>query len=78
MLSHLLNNFEIQRFQNEIYNKIQYSKKVLYVKFNTSGEKRLVISTSCARCGSNNDKTFKQEEYIKILNILGITDNINE
>ena len=39
MLSHLLNNFEIQRFQNEIYNKIQYSKKVLYVKFNTSGEK---------------------------------------
>ena len=34
-------------------------------------------SISCVKCGSNNDKIFK-EESVKILKILGVTDNINE
>ena len=40
--------------------------------------KNLVFSIICDKCGSNNDKVFKEEESIEILKVLGLIDNINE
>ena len=47
--------------------------QMLYV-FN----KKFVIYIICDKCGSNDDKVFKEEESIEILKVLGLIDNINE
>ena len=40
--------------------------------------KKLVFSIICEKCVSNDDKVFKEEEYMRILKVLGLIDNINE
>ena len=39
-------------------------------------EKTLVLSIICSKSGSNDEVTFKEEESIKILKILGLINNI--
>ena len=38
----------------------------------------LVLSIICDKCGSNDEKIFKEEESIEILKILGLINNMNE
>ena len=40
--------------------------------------KKLVFSIICEKCVSNDDKVFKEEEFMRILKVLGLIDNINE
>ena len=49
------------------------SLKISYI-FN----KTLLFSISCDWCGINDDKILKEEKSIEILNILGISNDINE
>ena len=39
--------------------------------------KTLVFSSISYECGSNNDKIFRKEQYMKIIKILGLINNIN-
>ena len=38
----------------------------------------LSLSTICDKCGSNDQKIFKEEESIEILKILGLINNMSE
>ena len=40
--------------------------------------RKLVLYTSCANCGSNKDKMFKEKESIEILKILVSVERIDE
>ena len=39
-------------------------------------EKTLILSIICRRCKNKDEKTFKEEELIDILKILGLIENI--
>ena len=39
-------------------------------------DKTLLLSSICNKCGSEGEKIFKEEQSIKILNILGLIENI--
>ena len=57
-----------------LVNSLKFKRlKISYI-FN----KTLVFSISCDRCGINDDKILKEEKSIEILNILGISNDINE
>ena len=45
--------------------------KISYICYNT-----LLCSSICKKCGSEDEKTFKEEESIYILKILGLINNI--
>ena len=47
--------------------------KILYLL-----EKILVLSITCSKCKSEDEKIFKQEESIEILKVLGLINNIEE
>ena len=54
-----------------------------YKKFKNSKisyllEKTLVLSIICSKCNSKNEMIFKEEEWIKILKILGLINNIEQ
>ena len=38
----------------------------------------LVLSIVCDKCHSNDEKMFKEDESIEILNILNLINNMNE
>ena len=38
--------------------------------------KTLIISIICGKCGSKHKRTFKEEESMETLKILGLTENI--
>ena len=63
--------------------KIYFIKCVKYKKFKDPQiscifDKALVLSIICDKCGSNDEKLFKEEESIEILKILGLINNMNE
>ena len=39
-------------------------------------EKKLILSIICSKCNNEDEKLFKEEESIVILNILGLIENI--
>ena len=39
-------------------------------------EKTLILSIICNKCGNKDEKSFKEEESIKILKILGLIKNM--
>ena len=41
-------------------------------------EKTSVLSIICSKCGSKDEKMFKEEESIKILKILGLINKIEQ
>ena len=41
-------------------------------------DKTLSVSIICDKCGSKDEKIFKEEESIKTLKILGLINNIEE
>ena len=41
-------------------------------------EKTLVLSIICSKCKNEDEKTFKEEESIKISKIIGLINNIEE
>ena len=53
-----------------IYKKIN-NPKISYIFVKT-----LVLSIICSKCGSKDEKIFKEEESIKILKIFGLINNI--
>ena len=52
------------------YRKLK-NPKVSYIL-----DKTLVLSITCDKCGSNDQKIFKKEESIEILKTLGLIKNI--
>ena len=40
--------------------------------------KAFVLSTSCAKSISNNNKIFKEKEFTEVLKSFGLIDNVNE
>ena len=48
--------------------------KTLTFDFN----KTLVLSIICDKCGSNDEKIFKENDSVRISKILDLIDNINE
>ena len=51
-------------------------KKINKPKISYFFGKTLVLSIICSKCGSKDEKIFKEEESIKILNIFGLINNI--
>ena len=51
-------------------------KKIDKRKLSYLLEKKLVLSISCSQCKKEDKNLFKEEEYIEILKILGLTENI--
>ena len=41
-------------------------------------DKALILSSICYKCGSEDEKIFKEEEPIEIFKILGVINNIEE
>ena len=39
--------------------------------------KTLLLSSICIKCGIENEKSFKEEESVEILKILGLIENIS-
>ena len=61
--------------------KIYCIKRKKYKEFKTLkvsyiSSKTLILSTICNKCGSENEKLFKEEESIEILKVLGLIKNI--
>lgn len=62
------------RILNNAKTKNIFSSKCLkYEEF-----KNLKVLWSCAKCGSNNDKVFKEKDSVELLKILDKIDNINK
>ena len=53
--------------------KIKKPYKISYIF-----DKTLALSIICDKGGSNNEEIFKDEESIKILETLGLINNMNE
>ena len=51
-------------------------KKIDKPKLSYLLEKKLVLSISCSQCKKEDKNLFKEEEYIEILQILGLIENI--
>ena len=51
-------------------------KKIDKRKLSYLLEKKLVLSISCSQCKKEDKNLFKEEEYIEILKILGLIENI--
>ena len=51
-------------------------KKINIPKISYFFGKTLVLSIICSKCGSKDEKIFKEEESIKILKIFGLINNI--
>ena len=49
-------------------------KNLKILKYHTFS-KKLAIITMCSKCGSKDEKIYKEEEAIKILKILGLINN---
>ena len=58
----LIKHKDFQRFKNFKISNIDH---------------KTVLFAICDKCGSNNGKIFIEKEYIKILNILDLNNNIN-
>ena len=46
------------------------------LKSHTFSKKILVLSIICSKCKHEDEKTFKEEESIEILKIVGLTKNL--
>ena len=51
-------------------------KKIEKPKLSYLLEKKLVLSISCSQCKKEGKNLFKEEEYIVILKILGLIENM--
>ena len=51
-------------------------KKIDKPKLSYLLEKKLILSISCSQCKKEDKNLFKEEEYIEILQILGLIENI--
>ena len=51
-------------------------KKIDKPKLSYLLEKKLVLSISCSQCKKEDKNLFEEEEYIEILQILGLIENI--
>lgn len=63
--------------------KIYFSKCEKYAKLENLKNSCIwnqtcVLSTSCAKRSSNNEKIFKEEEFSEVLKSFGLNDNGNE
>ena len=69
--------FSIDENVKKIYCVIcgQY-KKIEKPKLSYLLEKKLVLSISCSQCKKEDKNLFKEEEYIEILKILGLIENM--
>ena len=56
---------------------IRRSDKFKNPKMSYMFNETLVLSIICDKCSSINNTTFKEEQSIKILNILGLVNKIN-
>ena len=54
-------------------NKKDKNRKISYIF-----EKKSVLSIICSKCGSKDEKIFKEEQSIKILKILGLINSIEQ
>ena len=54
-------------------NKKDKNRKISYIF-----EKKSVLSIVCSKCGSKDEKIFKEEQSIKILKILGLINSIEQ
>ena len=53
-------------------------KKFKNIEVSYIFEKTSVLSIICSKCGSKDEKMFKEEESIKILKILGLINKIEQ
>ena len=69
--------FSINENVKKIYCVIcgQY-KKIEKPKLSYLLEKKLVLSISCSQCKKEDKNLFKEGEYIEILKILGLIENM--
>ena len=48
------------------------------ISYNINLKKALVLSFICSKCGSKDEKIFKEKESIEILKTLGLINNIEQ
>ena len=56
--------------------KCKKNRKFEKPKISYICDKKLLLSSICDECGSEDEKIFKQKELIEILKILGLNNNM--
>ena len=59
-------------------NKCEKYAKLKNLKNLYIWNKAFVLSTSCAKSISNNNKILKEKEFTEVLKIFGLIDHVNE